>query len=375
MNKKKFTTFDGLMLCGALLAIAGMVLGIFAGFSDPRKHIVIAFFGLAYPFFVMANVAFLVYWLLRRKLLFFLLTIIGIAFGGRSLLATFGVFGDKGSSKKDSDSYIRLMTYNVHNFTPYGEEITESFKEKMLDVVADENPDIVCFQEFYTRKKGPYDIVDSLKQMLGTAHYYFVPTMKSERESIGMAIFSRYPIEQTGRIKFEGVSGNECIFIDIVADGKKMRVYNVHFQSISFDQEDYTYLDKVKTMDPKMSSTRRIIRMLKTAFYRRAEQVDRMKAHMRQCEVPYVIAGDFNDTPASYVVNQITDSLNNAFIKKGQGFGKTYNGKFPNFQIDYIASSKDIDVINYRIIEAKLSDHFPVRSDLKVNNRSNLIDN
>ena len=121
-------------------------------------------------------------------------------------------------------------------------------------------------------------------------------------------------------------------------------------------------------MDPKVSASKRIIRMLKYAFKKRSEQVDVMKAHTRACQTPYVIAGDFNDTPASYAVWKMTDSLNNAFIKKGQGFGKTYNGKFPNFQIDYIATTKDIEVVNYQIIEAKLSDHFPVRSDLRLKN-------
>ena len=91
-----------------------------------------------------------------------------------------------------------------------------------------------------------------------------------------------------------------------------------------------------------------------------------MKNHMNNCDIPFVIAGDFNDTPASYAVTKITDSLNNAFLKKGSGLGRTYNGKFPNFQIDYIATTKNIEVVNYHIVEAKLSDHFPVRSDLRL---------
>jgi endonuclease/exonuclease/phosphatase family metal-dependent hydrolase len=106
--------------------------------------------------------------------------------------------------------------------------------------------------------------------------------------------------------------------------------------------------------------------MLRAAFKERSAQVDLMKAHMSSCKIPYIIAGDFNDTPASYAVTKITESLNNAFIKKGSGLGRTYNGEFPNFQIDYIATTKDIEVTNYHIIKAKLSDHFPVRSDLNL---------
>ena len=366
MKKKKITSFDKLMFLIAVVMAIGMFMGIRAGVSDPRQHMIITFFGLAYPFFLFANMLILVYWMIRAKWVVGILTIVLIGYGGHTLIATFGFFGKKGNLQKENDKIIRMMTYNVHSFTPYGEKLSLPTKEKMLDLLASQMPDIICFQEFYTRKKGPFDVVDSLKKLLNIDYYYFQPSMVSERESIGMAIFSRYPIKNVGRIKFPGVKGNESIFADLNIDNKIIRVYNVHLQSISFEKEDYTYLDQVKDMDPQVGSSKRILRMLKGAFKKRSEQVDLMKAHMSTCETPYIIAGDFNDTPASYVVTKMTDSLNNAFIKKGQWFGKTYNGKFPNFQIDYIATTKDIDIINYQIIEAKLSDHFPVRSDLKL---------
>jgi endonuclease/exonuclease/phosphatase family metal-dependent hydrolase len=367
MKKKTITLFDKLMFLIAVIIAVGMLMGIRAGVSDPRQHMIIAFFGLAYPFFLLANILILVYWAIRAKWLIVVLTVVLIAYGGHTLIATFGFFGEKGGLEKEDDKLIRMMTYNVHNFTPYGEEISLSNKEKMLSLVAAQMPDVICFQEFYTRRKGPFDIIDSLKKILNIKYYYFEPSRSSEKESMGLAIFSRYPIKNIGKVEFPGVRGNESIFADLIINNKMIRVYNVHLQSISFGKEDYTYLDQVtKEMDPKVSSSKRILRMLKSAFKKRSEQVDLMKAHMSTCETPYIIAGDFNDTPASYVVTKMTDSLNNAFIKKGQGFGKTYNGKFPNFQIDYIVTTKDIEVVNYQIIEARLSDHFPVRSDLKL---------
>ena len=170
-----------------------------------------------------------------------------------------------------------------------------------------------------------------------------------------------------GDIIFKNSSGNESIFVDLDINGKDLRVYNIHLQSISFDKEDYTYLEKVtKEMVVEKGSSKRIIRMLKGAFKKRSEQVDMMKEHINNCRTPYIIAGDFNDTPASYAVTKKMQSLNNAFIKKGSGLGRTYNGDFPNFQIDYIATTKDIEVTNYHIVKAKLSDHFPVRSDLSL---------
>ena len=366
MKRNKPTFFDKLLIFLAVLAAIGLIFGALAGNKNPIQHILFAFAGLAYPFFLLANVIFLLWWLLRKKWIFALFTVIVIGIGWHTLIATFGLFGNSGKDEKTDNKLIRVITYNVHNFKPYGDEITQEVKDKMFDVVKNQHPDVICFQEFYTRYKGPYDTVDSLKKMLKTPYFYFEPGMKSSSEAIGLAIFSKYPIEDKGAIVFENNTGNGSIFVDLKINNRTVRIYNIHLQSISFDKEDYVYLDKVKEMDPEMNSTKRILKMLKSAFEKRSPQVTKMKAHMKGCATPYIISGDFNDTPASYAVNKITDSLNNAFIKKGQGLGRTYNGKFPNFQIDYIAATKDFEVMNYRIIEAKLSDHFPVRSDLRL---------
>ena len=90
----------------------------------------------------------------------------------------------------------------------------------------------------------------------------------------------------------------------------------------------------------------------------------KIKDHAAQCPYPYIISGDFNDTPSSYAVNAMAQGLKNAFREKGSGFGRTYNGNFPNYQIDYIMASPQFEVADYQIIEKRLSDHYPVRSDL-----------
>lgn len=367
--KKRGVTFFGklCLLIGIVLAIA-LLLGIQAGNADPRKHALIAFFGLAYPFFLLLNVLMIILWIMRGRLIFALITVGLICFGWHALIATVGIFGDAGEGPKTDSGLVRMMTYNVHSFKKYGEDSNEGVKQQMLAVVRKENPDIICFQEYYTRRKGSYDITDSLKLMLNTSHYYFVSSSENSYEGTGLAIFSRYPIVGKGIIAFSADhGGNASIYIDILVKDKKIRVYNVHLQSISFDKQDYNYLDKVKEMETEITPAKRILRMLKTAFVKRSEQVDIMKAHMKTCETPFLIAGDFNDTPASYAVTQLTKSLNNSFVEKGTGLGRTYNGKFPNFQIDYISATKTIKIINHRIIQAKLSDHFPVRSDLRIN--------
>ncbi|RYE25486.1 MAG: hypothetical protein EOP42_21385 [Sphingobacteriaceae bacterium] len=60
----------------------------------------------------------------------------------------------------------------------------------------------------------------------------------------------------------------------------------------------------------------------------------------------------------------MASGLKNAFREKGSGFCTTYNGDFPNFQIDYILAHPDFKVINYKVFKKKLSDHYPIRADL-----------
>ena len=366
MKRKKLNLFDKIIIFIAICLAIGLICGILAGESDPRTNIFLAFAGLAYPYFLLANVIILFYWIVCKRWVFTLVTILIICSGWHSLISTYGLFGNSGKNEKTEEKVLRMMTYNVHDFKPFGDELNEKVKEKMLAIIKVENPDVICFQEFYTKYKGKFNTIDSLKKILNTQHHYFLPTMKSESEAIGLAIFSKYPINNSGNIAFEGSNGNGSIYVDLEVNKHQLRIYNVHLQSISFEKEDYRYLDKVKEMDTEMASPKRIARMLMRAFKKRSVQVDLMKTHMKTCTTSYVVAGDFNDTPASYVVTKMTDSLNNAFVKKGQGLGKTYNGKFPNFQIDYILTTKDIEVTNYKIIEAKLSDHFPVRSDLRL---------
>lgn len=364
-NKGSYLGFVYLVI--AVIAALGLLFGILAGYTDPRQVKWFAFFGLAYPFFLLLNVIMIFIWISRKKLIYPVLTVLLILSGWHTLIATVGFTGNTGDGPK-KEGLVRMMTYNVHSFKPYGESNNELIKEKMLNVVREQDPDILCFQEYYTRNKGTFAITDSLKQMLKTHSYYFVPTSSNDYEATGLAIFSKFPIKDKGSILFStNHNGNASIYVDLKINEKLFRVYNVHLQSIAFDKQDYTYLDQVKTkMDPEITPAKRIAYMLKTAFLKRSAQVDIMKAHMSTCKTPYLIAGDFNDTPASYAVTQMTKSLKNTFIEQGTGLGRTYNGKFPNFQIDYIAVTPAVSVMNYHIINAKLSDHFPVRSDLKI---------
>jgi endonuclease/exonuclease/phosphatase family metal-dependent hydrolase len=364
--KTKLSFFDKIVLwLNAFLCIA-LIISYFAPSVDPKKIWEFAFFGLAYPFLLIGNLIFVIYWLLRKKW-YALLSIVCIACGWTVLNNNIGFHTNGNNSEKPKDSAnIRVMTYNVHNFKRYGSKNDISTKHEILDIINQQQPDIIGFQEFYTRNHGQYDMRDSVVRIMGSAYYYFEPIIFNNGEAIGIAVFSKFPILNRGMIPLSDKrSENACIYIDVKKGAHEFRIYCVHLQSIRFDPEDYKYINSISQEGKTdMSSTRRLGSKLKSAFMKRSNQVVKIKAHAAQCPYPYIISGDFNDTPASYAVNEMAKGLKNAFREKGFGLGRTYNGNFPNYQIDYIMVSPQFGVESYQIVEKKLSDHYPVRSDL-----------
>lgn len=367
MAKKKELGFIGRMLLylNYLLCLA-LFFCYLAGYIDPRTAWIFAFFGLAYPPVLLLTIMMAIYWLFRRSW-YALLSIITIAVGYNVLLNNIG-FNLPDSSPTINKNTLTLMTYNVHNFKIYGLNNTLATKHDFLEVIKEQNPDIIGMQEFYTRKRGQYNMIDSIKSIMHSKEYYYEPFDVVPDESMGMAIFSKYRIINHGWIKLTTGSGNQCLFVDVDKNGSIFRMYSIHLQSIHFEPEDYKYLGSLSSKgNTNIPATKRVGAKLKNAFIKRSEQVFIIKNHAKTCPYPYIISGDFNDTPASFAVTQMAKGLKNAFREKGSGMGRTYNGDFPNYQIDFVMVSPQIKVIDYRIIPRKLSDHYPVKTELVLN--------
>ena len=367
-KRPRIHLFSKFILVVNVFAVLSLLLSYLASYADPVSFWIPSFFGLAYPAILFINILFVIYWLIRWPK-FFLISGIAIL-AGWSVILNYVGFRESTAIMvpKSSESFVRVMTYNVHNFKQFGDNNNQFTKDQILNIIRNEQPDVICFQEFFSRKKGEYNFRKHILEILKTEHYYFKPSTDNGYEAIGMAIFSKFPIVNHGSIQFaKKMNWNEAIYTDLKKGDKIFRVYNVHFQSISFQPEDYQYLKKVtRKIDTDVESPKKIGARLKRAFIKRGNQVKMVKEHADSCTIPYVIAGDFNDTPISYTVKTISNGMNNGFREKGSGFGVTYNGAFPNFQIDYIFTSPEFSIMNYLIIDKKLSDHYPVRTDLEL---------
>lgn len=366
---KRLNFFSRSVLWTNFFAVGGLLLSYLAPVINPQAFWPIAFFGIAYLPLLLINVLFIIYWLVRR-VKFAVISAFAILIGWGTLAKHFGFHAKVSASEialRDS-SDIRLLTYNVHFFRTFEQEDTElTIRKETMQLMDSISPDVICIQEYYTRQKGKNRMAKAFEREMGMPYYYFLPTAENDYEAYGLAIFSRYPIVASGYLPNHEHGVNRVIYADIDKGGRIFRVYNVHLRSIGFQKEDYEFIKSpAKTLEKDAASTKRIGARLKWAFSARSDQADALRKHSQECEIPYLIAGDFNDTPLSYAVSNVSSGLQNAFREKGRGWGVTYNGDFPNFQIDYILASKDFEVARYQIIKAKLSDHYPVWADLKL---------
>ena len=368
--KKRLTTFDKCVLFINCISTSVLLLSYLAPVTDPRNLWIIAILGLMYPLLLILNIIFLIYWLIRAKL-YVLISAMCILIGIKILMMNLRFNKLNTFDKKTIPASIRMMAYNVQGFGKFGKTNNNKLIQKeILQLISDKQPDIINLEEIYLDIFNRDTVYSSLKKTLRGGYHYFKSYNSTRWDSSGIAIFSKFPIIAQGSIYSPADHvETQVIYADIKNGNNIFRVYCLHLQSTQFDDEEHQYLkDVAKYGEVNLHESKIISGKLKSAFIKRSLQAALIKHHMAGCPYPFIVAGDFNDTPISFTVNQVSKGLKNAFIEKGNGFGITYYGDFPHSQIDYILLSPQFNVINYRVIDQKLSDHYPIISDLLLTN-------
>lgn len=352
-----------------VLAAGALIISYLAPYVNPRTFWPIAFFGIGYSLILAINALFVFYWLIRRPVFALLsLGIFVLGWGAFRRHIGFAEAVPEGVVETPDTAHVRVMSFNVHFFSPPNDPThTFLYKQDILHLIDSISPDILCIQELLTREKGEHNLLATFRDKHGYAYQHFTATAQNDYEAYGMAILSRYPIVSNGKLEEHRFGINRTIYADIAYRGDTIRVYNVHLRSFGFQQEDYEFIEaSPKTLEEEVSSTKRIGWRLRHGFAARSEQARALREHSRAVSGPCLVMGDFNDTPQSYAVNQLSQGMQNAFRVRGRGWGETYNGAFPNFQIDYILASREIGIHHYQVVKRRYSDHYPVWADLSL---------
>ena len=337
---KKGGLISKLMFWGNSLVAFFLLLSFVLPYLPPSQFPTLALLSLLVSPLIVLNILFAIYWIIRMKRQFLVSTIIlAIAY------FYFNPFFEI-SSEEDASEYkknISILSYNVRLFNAYednpaSEEVSKTFSE----IIKEETPDIVSVQEYYTQNKVDF------------SEYRYHHINFKEKNKLGHAIFSKYPIINKGAFNFSETTNN-AIYVDIVKNEDTIRVYNLHLQSMGIKPRVSYLQENDKT---------RLRRRIANAFVKQEDQVAKIKADKAKSPYKTIVTGDFNNTPFSYVYKNMTTDMQDAFLKRGNGIGTTFKFDFYPMRIDYILASENFEVLKFNTINKSFSDHFPISATL-----------
>ena len=301
-------------------------------FVSPKTIPAFAVFSLLVPILIIINILFVIFWLMKLKKQFFLSTLV-LALGWMTA-SPFYQFSGKNTAKNDD---LKVMSYNVRMFNHYKWNDDSTITQKLFDFISEKNPDILSIQEFYNSDKISFSYP-----------YKYVKT-KSKTNQFGLAIYSKYPIVNSGSLNFKN-SANNAVFADIVRKNDTIRVYNLHLESLKINPNKENFGEK---------NSERLFKRLAEGFKKQATQTELFLAHEQNWKGRKIICGDFNNTSYSWAYKQISSNKKDAFIEAGSGFGKSFNYFFP-MRIDFILSDENSEINQFKTFKVKYSDHYPV---------------
>lgn len=342
-----------LFVLNLLLAVL-LLLSTLAGVLPPSHWVAISLLSYAYPVLLVANGVMVIVWLCLARWEF-LLSVAAIVLRF-SFVPLF--FQTGGHTEVDpADNTVRLMSYNVHGLGGLDSDTlmtADSGGLMLLELIDQEQPDVMCLQEFVLPGRGA--LLDSLK-VRGYRYHYGVHGENPRSQCI---LFSRC------KMKGHDLDRKSKFYVDLMKNDHRLRVCCVHLDSYQLREEDYESLERLTHAKPDEGTHRVLAKLVETTRQHEREWKEELFPLVQKTKAPLVIAGDFNDTPASYIYQQATDTLLDAYVEQGRGLGITYHGPYPAFRIDYILHSPDIQVLSYKRIKSDLSDHYPIIATLQL---------
>ncbi len=368
-NKLRRFTKKAFIVCNVIIALL-FLLACLAPYLNPAKWWLISFLGFGFVILLVIIFLFIFFWLILSPRYVFI-SIVALLIGWKSISVFFAFNTPRQFKYEKYPGEIRVVSWNVARFI---EIIKNSNKGsqvrlKMMDLIKNQNADILCLQEFHTSTNPKYyDNIEYIQHELNYPYFYFSYDEDGDRLYYSSIIFSRYPIIDSGVIHYPKPSITDAlIFADIKFNRDTIRVYTTHLQSFHFKKEDYRKIEEIKNQEDSMiENSRTIFYKLKRAITHRSLQANIIKKLFADSPYPILFCGDLNDVPNSYTYFTIRSNMQDAFLQKGFGIGRTFTGLSPTLRIDYILASKDFSIQQVNRIVKNYSDHYMILSDIKL---------
>jgi vancomycin resistance protein VanJ len=329
-----------------------------AWFINPSSVPLAGMLALAVPVFIVANVIFLVIWLIffRR---FAWLSLITLALGWWHLSGLVG-WNLKAAGETTANTF-RVMTYNVRSFHypgPYKWHNTPPGIARLTDSL---QPDILCMQEYLHSEDWLPDFKHPHKFIANS-------------NELSLAIYSTFPIIHAEEVAYTKRAGEYrgFVYADILNGNDTLRVVNIHLMSIGINAKDLSKIKQLQKTDEVEleKSSKRLFGQLMDAYRVRGKQVVQVRQFLVDSPYPIILCGDFNDTPTTYTYRVLGKGKTNAFTTAGSGFGtsqvKFHSNHLP-LRIDHIIVDKRFTPVHAEVVQKVFSDHYPVFADIALN--------
>jgi endonuclease/exonuclease/phosphatase family metal-dependent hydrolase len=327
------------------------------------------FLGLGFLIIAATTLFIILIWLFLNRKVFVVLRLVFFIAGYRNLSASIAINPSPNFNHKKDTAALRVITWNVRYFDNNAKhaDSPNAVRRKMINYLRNLNADVMLFQDYvdyYGRET--YSNISTMRDSLGYKYCYTTKDALGHNSNgdseQGVAIFSRYPIVDTGKIKYpiqESIG-----YADIRYKNKTFRVLTTHLLSTGI-HPSLEYDDGYRNYDSAMEYSKSVITRLKYFDQVHAQQAELVKQAVLKSPHPVIVTGDFNSVPSSYVYHIIKGNLDDVFVKKGFGLGHTYKGLSKTLRIDYLLVDPSFTILQYTSPRLLLSDHFPVITDLE----------
>ena len=339
-----------------------LLLANLSPFIAPDIFWPISVLGLIMPAIILINIFFLLFWIvLFKRYFFYSLMVLMLSYS--LFLDHFQVGGDDSVDIESTANSVNILTYNVCNLSNNNEHISDKeLRKEILDYTNSLDADIICFQEFQTYPTYSINTVNIFEKGLEKAYVHTTPYLKNNKHKFLdlLVLYSNYPIINSKDFYLDGKTYG--FYVDMKIQDHIFRVFNLHLESNHFEKKDYQiFTEKDASFDnEKRDRIFGLLEKLKKYSTKRSQQVRTIKQEILKSPYLTLVAGDFNDTPASYTFQYLSRGMTDAFREKGSGYSNTYNGNLPPMRIDYLLFDNSLKVNSYEVMEVDLSDHFPV---------------
>lgn len=366
-NKKVSFKVKLLVLLNLLSALL-LVISAYSNRISPETMWPAAFLGFSFPYILSVNIFFFLFWIVFLRL-YFLISVTAILVSWPQFSASVKFpFGSNDKIEKP----IKLMSYNVRLFDIYEWQKKDHpghYNLDIIDFIAEQKPDILCLQEYYTGSRNQISYKDSILVKCYLKYSSVEPIRNRDNTlPFGLATFSSFPIIKSFKQEFSNSTINFCLITDIKIAKDTVRIINTHLESVKFGKEDYNFVNELanNNINNKITdNSKAILAKMARAYRKRAPQADELAEFVKRSPYKVILFGDFNDTPVSYTYHTVTQDLNDAFALAGKGLGYTYSN-FLALRLDYILFDKSFKCKSYKIHRHNYSDHYPVVAEIGI---------